>query len=245
MYDMNLVYYGHYKRIPPKLKRGSLTSHELTFVISGEMIYIVDGVRYLLGDKSAVFIPAQTVRERLISECECDYISFNFNSDPPKLPTVIGNAQHSEIMLLLSSVDRIAEKPRLSFYNRASEVLGVIISVLEDYMRTEKMTPLTLDILEYLHKNFRSRITLGDIASHFFFSPVYCESVFSSDIGRSIIDYVLDLRISEAEHLIVEGNMTLGEIAESVGFSDYNYFSRTFKKRSGYTPTAYRRAIKG
>ena len=244
MCDLTLSYYGHYKRIPPIILPGMICAHELTIVISGKVTYRIGGVCYELLPGSAIFIPALSERERLRAESECDYVSFNFSSDAPELATLIENACHSEVMLILSAIDRIAEKPGLSFYDRAAEMLAVIISLLENYSRTERMTALTLGILDYIHKNFRSRITLSDIASEFYFSPVYCESVFSSDVGQSIIDYVLDLRIHEAEHLIIEGDMTLSEIAERVGFSDYNYFSRTFKKRNGYTPTEYRRVVK-
>jgi YesN/AraC family two-component response regulator len=244
MRDIAISYYGHYKRIPPTISLGVIGAHELTIVISGGMSYRVGGVCYELLPGSAIFIPALSERERLRTESECDYVSFNFSSEVPELAAVTENACHSEVMLILSAIDRIAEKPRLSFYDRAAEMLAVIISLLENYSRTERMTALTLGILDYIHKNFRSRITLSDIASEFYFSPVYCESVFSSDMGQSVIDYVLDLRIQEAEHLIIEGDMTLSEIAERVGFTDYNYFSRTFKKRSGYTPTEYRRVVK-
>ena len=74
-----------------------------------------------------------------------------------------------------------------------------------------------------------------------FFSPIYCDTVFRKEVGRSIVDYVLDRRIDEAKRLLIEGTIPLAQIAETVGFNDYNYFSRVFKKRSGYSPTEYRR----
>ena len=107
------------------------------------------------------------------------------------------------------------------------------------------MTPITRDILSYLHEHFRERITLDDIGKITFFSPVYCETVFRREIGRAIIDYVIELRISEAEKLILENAYPLGEISRAIGFQDYNYFSRTFKKRTGYSPTEYRRRARG
>ena len=64
--------------------------------------------------------------------------------------------------------------------------------------------------------------------------------MFKKEVGRSIVDYALDRRIDEAKRLLLEGTMPLQQIAEYVGFTDYNYFSRVFKKRSGYSPTDYR-----
>lgn len=239
-----LSYFAHHKRAPRAIERGRLASHELTLVISGGMTYIVDGVRYDLVGKSAIFIPALTERERVATDEECDYVSFNFTSEAPALPTVIENACRSEVMLLISALDRIGEKPQLNLYARGAEVLEVIISLLEEYKKAESMSALTLDILKFIHAGYKSRITLRSVADAFFFSAGYCESVFSQDMGRSIIDYVLELRVTEAQRLMLESSAALTEIAELVGFADYNYFSRVFKKRTGYTPTAYRKQIR-
>lgn len=243
MNDISLTYYGHYRRIPKQMHTGRMSFHELTMVISGSMTYTVEGERYELLPKSAVFIPAGAERYRTCAG-ECDYVSFNFSGAAPELPHYMENAYHSEIVLLISALDRIASKPQLAFYERGAEILCSILSLLEDYERAERMTPLTLSILKYLHRNYKSRITLSDISDAFFFSGGYCEAVFSSDMGRSIIDYVLELRITEASRLIPEQSIALSAIAEEVGFSDYNYFSRLFKQRTGYTPTEYRKMMK-
>lgn len=242
MNDLTLSYYKHNKKTPPVIKRGRLSSHELTFLISGSMTYIVDGVRHELVPNSAVFVPAGCERERPTTEGECDYVSFNFTSPScPELPHCIESAYHSEIALMISALDRIASKPQLSAYDRGAELLSCIISLLEDYERAEQMTPLTISILGYIHRNYKSRVTISDLSESFFFSGGYCEAVFSRDMGRSVIDYVLELRISEAQRLLLESSAPLSAIAEEVGFSDYNYFSRVFRRRVGISPKAYRK----
>lgn len=230
--------------MPSAIEQGRLSSHELTVVMSGSMTYIVEGVEYTLGAKDAIFIPRMTKRLRTRGESMCDYVSFNFMSETPPLPIYMRGACHSEIMLLISALDKIEAKRELPLTERASGVLDTILSLLSDYERIGKMSRLTRQILDYVHAQYKERIRLSDISAVTFFSGEYCESVFSRDTGKSIIDYVLDLRISEAQRLIIEGALSLGEISEQVGFTDYNYFSRTFKKRTGYAPTAYRRAVR-
>lgn len=61
-------------------------------------------------------------------------------------------------------------------------------------------------------------------------------------MGKSIIDYVIDEKMKEAKKLIIEG-MNFTKIAETLGFDDYNYFSRTFKRRVSYTPSQYKKSI--
>jgi two-component system response regulator YesN len=62
-------------------------------------------------------------------------------------------------------------------------------------------------------------------------------------MGCSIIDYTLSLRINRAKNMLAAGTHTLSQIAERVGFEDYNYFSRVFKKRTGYTPSGYKKML--
>ena len=239
-----LTYYGHNRRIPKDMRCDRMSFHELTLIISGSMTYTVDGERYELGAKSAMFIPAGYERERSAG-VECDYVSFNFTSDEiPDLPICISDACHSEIVLLIEAIDRIATKPQLPLYERAAELLSVILLLLSDYAKAEKMTPLTISILGYLHRNFKGKVTLADLSDAFFFSGGYCEAVFSRDMGRSVIDYVLDLRISEAQRLMLDSSLSLSVIAAEVGFPDYNYFSRVFRRRVGIAPKDYVRLHK-
>ena len=114
---------------------------------------------------------------------------------------------------------------------------------LQSHLKTQSLHPLVSKIVRYLHENMSQKITLADIGQHTFFSPVYCDTVFKQEMGRSIIDYLLEKRIDEAKKLLIEGTVPLRQIAEAVGFPDYNYFARTFKKRTGYTPIQYRSMI--
>ena len=65
--------------------------------------------------------------------------------------------------------------------------------------------------------------------------------VFKKETGRSIIDFLIEERISESKKLLAEDSIPLATISELVGFDDYNYFSRVFKKRAGCTPSEYRK----
>lgn len=59
--------------------------------------------------------------------------------------------------------------------------------------------------------------------------------------GDGITQYVRRNRIRKAEKLLGESDKKIAEIAELVGFPDYNYFTKVFKKETGFTPREYRR----
>ena len=116
-----------------------------------------------------------------------------------------------------------------------SHLLGCLLVNLKNNLKRQSTHPLVEKIKIYLHENISEKITLSDIFRHTFFSAIYCDSVFKRETGRSI-DYLLDKRINGAKQLLTEGTLSLQQVSESVGFTDYNYFCRTFKKRTGYPP---------
>ena len=238
-----VTYYGHYNRIPPDMPLRAVVSHELTFLISGDMTYKVAGKEIRLSDGDAVFVPGGVKRSRAPGE-RCDYVSFNFLGEPPELPDCIKGAVRSELMMLIGALDIIREKQGLSEDGKVEYILEAIIGILSDNLLVGGRSELTVKILEYLNEHKCERITLADIGRVTFFSPVWCDTVFKREIGKSIIDYLIDMRIEEAKRLIIEGALTLSEISERLGFSDYNYFSRVFKGRVGYSPRAFRYTVK-
>ena len=241
MREIELSYAKHSRRVPPIMSEGCLASDELTLVISGSICYTVEGKKYVISDSDAIYIPEGIKRKREATG-ECDYVSFNFRADKDiNLPTHIEGACHSEVLSLILAIDRITENQHLRSEDKIARLVEVIISTLEDYERSERLSPLTKTILSYLWDHYNERVTLKDISELTYFSPIYCESVFKSEVGSSIIDYLIDIRISEAEKLIIENALSLYEVSVAVGFSDYNYFSRTFKKRKGYSPTTFKK----
>ena len=214
---------------------------DLTVVINGELEYNVNGKKVCLESGDVICIPEGAVRERKESEGEVDYVSFNFTCDREiRLPLQLKNAVHSDVLLLVAAYDKIGVSPYFDNREKNGHLLACLVSVLEDRAERQKFSPLTLKIMKYIRENMDKKITLEDITRLTFFSSVYCDTVFKRETGRSIIDHLIDIRVDEAKKLLLEGTMSLKEISESVGFNDYNYFSRVFKSRTGYPPSSYR-----
>lgn len=224
------------------LSAREIAYYDLTLVLSGKLTYYIDGQRIDLQTGDVILIAPKSFRGREESQEGVNYVSFNFTStEPYRLPLVMRKAVRSEITLLVAAYDEMAKHSYSESKRKLEHLCGCILAVLEDMVAAEQYNPLTKKIMDYIHKDIRRKITLEDIGKATFFSPIYCDSVFRKEVGRSIVDYVLDRRIDEAKRLLIEGTLPLARIAETVGFNDYNYFSRVFKKRSGYSPTEYRR----
>lgn len=100
------------------------------------------------------------------------------------------------------------------------------------------------EIKKYLEENTLASVTLDDVCSKFCFSKTYIKSLFKEVTGGSIMQHFISLKLDVARKFISEGNLTFSEIAEKCGFSSVHYFSRTFKKHTGMTPTEYALSIK-
>ena len=68
--------------------------------------------------------------------------------------------------------------------------------------------------------------------------PSFCY-IFKKNFGMSFLNYLCKYRITRAVELYYEKNIALSDLAEAVGFNDYCYFSRSFRKCMGKSPTAY------
>nr|WP_319776981.1 response regulator [uncultured Sphaerochaeta sp.] len=97
-------------------------------------------------------------------------------------------------------------------------------------------------VLKYINDNYRSRISLEELALIANLNKSYLCRLFKGETGSSVVDYITDLRINRALALMEEGQTYIKGIAEAVGFEDQFYFARVFKRRTGTSSSEY---IKG
>lgn len=91
--------------------------------------------------------------------------------------------------------------------------------------------------------NFETNtLCLNDIARHANISPAYLSSLFKKVSGQSISDTITALRIESACHYLESTSLSLKEISTKCGYTNQYYFSNSFKKKLGMSPSAYREA---
>lgn len=97
---------------------------------------------------------------------------------------------------------------------------------------------------DYLQENYTKKITLEILAAEMNVSTSQIKRTFREQIGKSMVNYITDLRISRAKRMIREGNYNFTQIAEAVGYDSIYYFSSLFKKHTGKTLSEYARSLK-
>lgn len=94
-------------------------------------------------------------------------------------------------------------------------------------------------ILTYLNTHYSEDISLKKISEEFHLNSSYVSQLIKSETGLTYTQYVTELRIGKARELLKTTDMSLSEISEAVGFNDYFYFIKKFKKETGVTPGKY------
>jgi two-component system response regulator YesN len=99
--------------------------------------------------------------------------------------------------------------------------------------------------LDYVHAYYRSPISLEEVAEAAAASPGHLSREFSQELGVSFVEYLTRLRLGRAKSALLEGKLSVKEIAVDSGYSDPNYFSRIFRRYEGMSPSEYAQSAGG
>lgn len=97
-------------------------------------------------------------------------------------------------------------------------------------------------ILSYIHKHYREKITLQEIAALVNISKGECCRFFKRAVKCTIFEYVMSYRINRSMELLQSTDMTVSQIADFTGFGSASYYIESFKKQVSCTPKEYRRS---
>jgi YesN/AraC family two-component response regulator len=90
---------------------------------------------------------------------------------------------------------------------------------------------------------YNQPLSMVQVAAMHYMNPDYLSRLFKRITGKSFTDYLTDVRIDKAKEHLRYGSAKNYEIAQSVGYEDYRYFSQIFKKKTGLTIGEYREAV--
>ena len=97
-----------------------------------------------------------------------------------------------------------------------------------------------IDVKNYLDEHFAERITLEELSATFYMDKYYLTKCFKEEYGVTINQYLLQMRITKAKQMLRFTDEKLETIGLECGIGTANYFSRTFKKIEGISPSEYR-----
>ncbi|MGT2753877.1 response regulator transcription factor [Streptococcus ovis] len=122
----------------------------------------------------------------------------------------------------------------LCYIEYYSQTAGDYIQFLDSQQSVSKV------ITDYIDHHFSEELNRKFLSDLVFISPDHLARLFKQETGKTLINYITDKRIEEAKKLLSASQATVYLIADQVGYDNYSYFSKIFKKMTGLTPLEYR-----
>lgn len=166
-------------------------------------------------------------------------------------------AEYTEVIKSLQGIfsrfarKRVIDENRLprrnAFENTAQvrEYLENLINTIFDALELwgkQQYSKNVMQILDYIHRNYKSNIAVSDIAESVKLSEGHLRKCFKSETGVTVVDYLTEYRIERAKELMQQGER-ITSVYERVGFTSSQYFSYVFKKKEGVSPSEYLKTL--
>lgn len=107
--------------------------------------------------------------------------------------------------------------------------------------KTDKNTEIIQRATDYIKSHYSENISITDVADYVYLNEDYFGKLFRKKLDKSFSDYLTELRMEEAERLLRTGKYKIYQVGERVGYKSSNYFIKTFKTYTGFTPKEYLR----
>ena len=127
-------------------------------------------------------------------------------------------------------------------YETTSLVCELYSQLTKEETDTNKLAQKQIysDMLDYIKLNRANNLRVSDIALHFGYNEKYLSHLFRKLSGVPLKQFILKSKMDEASYLLTDTNLSIGEIAVKLGYTDAHNFARTYKKCTGLSPSAYR-----
>lgn len=209
-------------------------------------LHLIDRTIELTAGK-LYFIPAFTIlQSKIDGHMNKYYIHFRSNSPELRLHRFLSDQysiDSSEITEHLFKT--VIENYTKNTMEAKMKVEGAMQLLLSDFFKDTSSAHKDLSrfesILSYIEENYNTEIPLSVLASKMNVSTLYFSNYFKSTFHISPKQYILNKRLAEGQRLLLETDMTIGEIANAVGFSSENYFSEFFTSKIGISASKYRK----
>ncbi|MCR5209007.1 MAG: response regulator [Lachnospiraceae bacterium] len=133
---------------------------------------------------------------------------------------------------------------------KEEELSRVMMSIINESgeEKAEKSEEPSFDrvidnVISEIREHYTEDISLTSLATKYNLSMARLSEMIKENLKVNFSDYIASLRIQRAKELLRDESISIQEIAEIVGYNDYFYFTKVFKKVEGISPSKYRKSI--
>lgn len=225
-----------------------------------ELLYLVDGDAEITSDhQRCTFSPGQIA----VINCTCLHSVKAINQSCSYYCLIVGQnyleqqgIPISELAFSFQIDDPVLREKfqtictemsqKLPFYK--SEVKSAVLSIAARLSRNyscpttepfsqDRRLAMVKSAISYIQKHYDKPLTIDSISTETGFSKYYFCRSFKEITGRTVIDYLNLTRCSHAQSLLLSGSCNVSECAEQCGFQNLSYFSKTYRRYMGHSPS--------
>ncbi len=217
---------------------------DVTIVTSGVMHYTINGESMELHAGDVIVYSPGDVRSRDAGGA-ATYFSFNITlkegTEYPRFHGHLINCINDEILSLVSLYERFHNGYTSQEREKCKHCFLMLYYILYEIHTDAKQDNYISKIKQYVADHLSEPLSLSGVSTAVFLSPNYCNHIFKTQTGETIMEYALRVKMERARHLLLTSAMPLSEVAAALGYKQYSYFSGLFKKEVGVSPAAFRR----
>ena len=141
--------------------------------------------------------------------------------------------------------EKLSYKQLAESYKNMDDMIDYLLQFFEEDKKESGVSTkkIVRYMVEYISDNYSKKIYLSEFAEKYFLHPKYLGTVFKNEVGKSFVEYLVEVRLKKAEELLKNNELYINEISEMVGYDDYFHFSKLFKKYKGVSPSKYRAVL--
>ncbi len=236
---------------------------EISLIIKGEANFEYNHNRFLISEGDLVIKNAGTLHSEFsVSQYFEQYcLGISGINSPGMLPNTLLPVEMKPVIRTGEAFDYLRAVTRYLFYlssnpkdgaatviHQAIEheisVINMLLAGEMERIERKKYSRLITDVLDFIDAHFSEPLCLDFIAKTFFVSPYYLSHKFKAETGYTIMKYILNRKLGEAQSLLVFSDMPIKDIAAVCGYCNLQHFYSAYKKYVGSTPNEIRNYYK-
>ena len=265
-YQLSLVSFGHFiSQKTHSVSNTTLPYHRIIYITGTSICYEIHGSSIILEKGDVLYTPPNTVysaatveRDRLPEflylyfEVLPHYEEQNFiHMMETSLKIRVFHALESPIEFYFHTIAEEYENKRPGYYHKIHSYLMLLVMELlrrKDFLKNQRLSPahasgenlLLNKATSYIAANIREPLRISQVSHTCGVSESCLYKIFSSKLGISPKEYILNCKMEYAARLLRKKSMTVTQVARELGFSSPNHFSNAFYKVTGKRPSDYK-----
>lgn len=233
------------------IRRPDSSVSVIEYIVDGEGYVMLDGKPHSVTKDMIYFLPAGMDHE-YFSDKEHPFTKIFMNIDSGTLSRRLVSAFGLEGKYIFdgNGLKGVFERILITLHSELTDDAmqpifhGILTEIFSHLQKAEHMAAHSdeaMRLKNHLDGNLNRIVSSKELSAVIFRSPDYCLKLFSREFGTTPYAYQLERKMQVARTLLADTHMTVGEIAEAVGYGDLHYFSNLFKEKIGVRPLEYRK----